>query len=126
MKKIIVVSIVQLIIIVSLLVYIKNIKNEYEYKELIDISNWSALYAGLLESNLSRKVMKKILLHNSFSMAKSVDNKGYDISYLCEYWPLLKPLNKVIIKENTEHNISIDAEQYIGKKLDKICNTKHK
>jgi len=126
MKKIIVVSIVQLIIIVSLLVYIKNIKNEYEYKELIDISNWSALYAGLLESNLSRKVMKKILLHNSFSMAKSVDNKGYDISYLCEYWPLLKPLNKVLIKKNTENNISIDAEQYIGKKLDKICNTKQK
>ena len=126
MKKIIAISIVQLMIIISLLVYIKNIKDEYGYKELIGISKRSALYAALLESNLTKKDMKMALLSISFTMAKSIDNKGYDICYLCEFWPILKPLNKVLIKENTENNISIDAEQYIGKKLDKICNTKQK
>ena len=123
MKKIIVVSIVQLIIIVSLLVYIKN---KYEYKELIGISKRSAMYAILLDSNISKKNMEIMHLSSSFSLAWFLDKKGYDIRYLCEFWPILKPLNKVLIKENTENNISIDAEQYIGKKLDKICNTKQK
>jgi len=126
MKKIIAVSIVQLIIIISLLVYIQNIKNEYGYKELIGISKRSAMYAILLDSNISKKNMKIMHLSSSFSLAWFLDKKGYDIRYLCEFWPILKPLNKVLIKENTENNISIDAEQYIDKKLDNICNTKQK